>query len=139
MRNLIITDELHNYLDHSLYTKDSLSKVSNEVFKVPFSGDMDIHQYNLILISLKAKFRLMTLDVEYPLDKEIGRNKAYITDGKKTVTLPNANQISQSDLSMISELTGSPIALLSFLLTKVPPMVFIPSVCKTYNLNYVII
>ena len=139
MRNLIITDELHNYLDHSLYTKDSLSKVSSEVFKVPFSNDMDIHQYNLILISLKAKFRLMTLGVEYPLDKEIGRNKPYITDGKKTVTLPNANQISQSDLSMISELTGSPIALLAFLLTKVPPMVFIPSVCKTYNLNYVII
>lgn len=138
MKNLIIMDESHNYLDHMLSSRDAYEQISNEIFKVPFSNEMDVHQYNLLLFGMRSRFQLMELDVEYPLNKEKGKVAVYLTDGKRVITL-DGNNIGQSELALVSELTGAPIAMLAFLLSKSTPMYFIPSVCRAYHLNYVII
>lgn len=138
MKNLIIKDPSGYLIDSMVYTPDSLSEVSQNLFKVPSSNDMDIHQYNLMLRSLGLNYRLMLLPVEYELTKVPNKVKVYVTDGKRTLLL-DGNSISQDDLKMISEWKSIPLSLLSYLLKKSSPMKFIPSLCKTYNLNYVIL
>ena len=129
MKNLVVIDERHNYIDHTLDGPDALSRVSSELFQIPYDGDLSVVQYNLILNSLGSKFRLMRLD-DYP--------RVIIDNGRNVLSL-NCNKVEKDDWKLLSEMVSCPVGLLMFLHSKKSVMKLIPVICETYKLNYLFI
>lgn len=137
MRNLVITDERHNYIDHILDGPDAISQVSSGLFNVPYDGLMSISQYNLVLKSLGYKYRLMTLGLDHNLEKE-SYPRVIIDNGSRSISL-NCNKIEKDDWKLLSEMISCPVGLMMFLNSKSSVMKLIPQICETYKLNYLFI
>lgn len=137
MKNLVVIDERHNYIDHTLDGPDALSRVSSELFQIPYDGDLSVVQYNLILNSLGSKFRLMRLDANYSLEKE-DYPRVILDNGRNVLSL-NCNKVEKDDWKLLSEMISCPVGLLMFLHSKRSVMKLIPVICETYKLNYLFI